>query len=114
MSLLDFFRSRKSQNSASIAKERLQIIVAHERGQRAQPDYLPQLQKDLLEVIRKYVPIDQEQIQVELENQGNCSILNSTSPCRIVDSPRVHTAAAIGRRSRFTEPARQAPAASRR
>ncbi|MCR3821927.1 cell division topological specificity factor MinE, partial [Pseudomonas aeruginosa] len=40
MSLLDFFRSRKSQNSASIAKERLQIIVAHERGQRAQPDYL--------------------------------------------------------------------------
>ena len=53
MSLLDFFRSRKSQNSASIAKERLQIIVAHERGQRAQPDYLPQLQKDLLEVIRK-------------------------------------------------------------
>ncbi|MDF5880877.1 cell division topological specificity factor MinE [Pseudomonas aeruginosa] len=81
---LDFFRSRKSQNSASIAKERLQIIVAHERGQRAQPDYLPQLQKDLLEVIRKYVPIDQEQIQVELENQGNCSILelNITLPDR--------------------------------
>lgn len=74
----------KSQNSASIAKERLQIIVAHERGQRAQPDYLPQLQKDLLEVIRKYVPIDQEQIQVELENQGNCSILelNITLPDR--------------------------------
>ena len=71
MSLLDFFRSRKSQNSASIAKERLQIIVA-------------QLQKDLLEVIRKYVPIDQEQIQVELENQGNCSILelNITLPDR--------------------------------
>ncbi len=50
----------------------------------AQPDYLPQLQKDLLEVIRKYVPIDQEQIQVELENQGNCSILelNITLPDR--------------------------------
>lgn len=65
-------------------EERLQIIVAHERGQRAQPDYLPQLQKDLLEVIRKYVPIDQEQIQVELENQGNCSILelNITLPDR--------------------------------
>ncbi len=84
MSLLDFFRSRKSQTSASIAKERLQIIVAHERGHRAQPDYLPQLQKDLLEVIRKYVPIDQEQVQVELENQGNCSILelNITLPDR--------------------------------
>lgn len=84
MSLLDFFRSRKSQTSASIAKERLQIIVAHERGNRSQPDYLPQLQKDLLEVIRKYVPIDQEQVQVELANQGSCSILelNITLPER--------------------------------
>ncbi len=81
---LDFFRSRKSQSSASIAKERLQIIVAHERGNRSQPDYLPQLQKDLLEVIRKYVPIDQEQVQVELANQGSCSILelNITLPER--------------------------------
>ena len=84
MSLLDFFRSRKAPNSASIAKERLQIIVAHERGNRSQPDYLPQLQKDLLEVIRKYVPIDQEQVQVELANQGSCSILelNITLPGR--------------------------------
>jgi cell division topological specificity factor len=84
MSLLDFFRSRKAPNSASIAQERLQIIVAHERGNRSQPDYLPQLQKDLLEVIRKYVPIDQEQVQVELANQGSCSILelNITLPER--------------------------------
>ncbi|TWI55653.1 cell division topological specificity factor MinE [Pseudomonas duriflava] len=84
MSLFAFFRDRKKQNSASIAKERLQIIVAHERGLHSQPDYLPQLQKDLLEVIRKYVPIEQDQIQVELENQGNCSILelNITLPDR--------------------------------
>ena len=84
MSLLDFFRSRKAPNSASIAKDRLQIIVAHERGNRSHPDYLPQLQKDLLEVIRKYVPIDQEQVQVELANQGSCSILelNITLPER--------------------------------
>ncbi|AWM79572.1 cell division topological specificity factor MinE [Gammaproteobacteria bacterium ESL0073] len=82
MSILDFFRSKKQNSSASIAKERLQIIVAHERGQRSQPDYLPQLQKDLLDVIRKYIPIDQEQIQVELANQGNCSVLelNITLP----------------------------------
>lgn len=84
MNIFDFFRDRKKQNSASIAKERLQIIVAHERGRHEQPDYLPQLQKDLLEVIRKYVPIEQEQIQVELENQGSCSILelNITLPDR--------------------------------
>ncbi len=84
MNIFDFFRDRKKQNSASIAKERLQIIVAHERGRHEQPDYLPQLQQDLLEVIRKYVPIEQDQIQVELENQGSCSILelNITLPDR--------------------------------
>lgn len=82
MSIFDFFRSRKEPTSASVAKERLQIIVAHERGKRSQPDYLPQLQRDLLEVIRKYIPIEQDQIQVELANQGNCSILelNITLP----------------------------------
>lgn len=75
MNIFDFFRERKKDSPASIAKERLSIIVAHERGQRAQPDYLPALQKELVEVIRKYVSIDQDQVQVVLENQGDCSIL---------------------------------------
>ena len=84
MNLLDFFRERKKQTSASIAKERLQIIVAHERNQRSEPDYLPALQKELIEVIRKYVNIDNDQVQVALESQGNCSILelNVTLPDR--------------------------------
>ena len=76
MSILDFFRSRRQDTStASMAKERLQIIVAHERSHRGQPDYLPQLHKELLAVIRKYVAIDDKQVQVALESQGNCSIL---------------------------------------
>ena len=85
MNIFDFFRERKKQNStASIAKERLSIIVAHERGQRSQPDYLPALQQELVEVIRKYVNIDSDQVQVALENQGSCSILelNITLPDR--------------------------------
>lgn len=85
MNLLDFFRERKKKETpAAIAKERLQIIVAHERGQRNEPDYLPALQKELVEVIRKYVKIDQDQVQVALEDQGNCSILelNITLPDR--------------------------------
>ena len=54
MNLFDFFRERKKKETpAAIAKERLQIIVAHERGQRTEPDYLPALQKELVEVIRK-------------------------------------------------------------
>ncbi|MDX1451404.1 MAG: cell division topological specificity factor MinE [Oleiphilaceae bacterium] len=81
MSFLDYFKSKK-KNTASIAKERLQIIVAHERGQREQPDYLPQLQQEILDVIRKYVPIDQDQVQVQLDKNENCSVLelNVTLP----------------------------------
>ncbi|HYQ37729.1 MAG TPA: cell division topological specificity factor MinE [Pseudomonas sp.] len=84
MSIFDFLLSRKKTTSASIAKERLQIIVAHERGNRGQPDYLPALQEELIAVIRKYVHIDQDQVQVALENQGTCSILelNITLPER--------------------------------
>ena len=85
MNIFDFFRERKPKETpASVAKERLSIIVAHERGQRSQPDYLPALQKELVEVIRKYVNIEQDQVQVALENQGSCSILelNITLPDR--------------------------------
>ncbi|MAY07231.1 MAG: cell division topological specificity factor MinE, partial [Pseudomonadales bacterium] len=64
MSIFDYFRDRKKSTPASIAKERLQIIVAHERGQRNQPDYLPQLQQEIIDVISKYVPIDREQVHV--------------------------------------------------
>lgn len=81
MSFLDYFKSKK-KNTASIAKERLQIIVAHERGQREQPDYLPKLQQEILDVIRRYVPIDQDQVQVQLDKNDDCSILelNVTLP----------------------------------
>ena len=84
MNLFDFFRGRQKQSSASVAKERLQIIVAHERGQRTTPDYLPSLQKELVEVIRKYVNIGNDDVVVALENQGSCSILelNITLPER--------------------------------
>jgi len=84
MSFMDFFRAQKKPTTASLAKERLQIIVAHERGQRSQPDYLPQLHRDIIDVIRKYVPIREDQVQVELDSQGNCSVLelNITLPDR--------------------------------
>ncbi|MEX1667112.1 cell division topological specificity factor MinE [Zhongshania arctica] len=84
MSIFDYFRSAK-KDTASIAKERLQIIVAHERNQRNQPDYLPKLQQELLDVIRKYVDVDQDQVEVQLDNNGNFSVLelNITLPDRV-------------------------------
>lgn len=66
MSLLDYFKISKV-GTASLAKERLQILVAHERTSMNQPTYLPQLQKELLEVIRKYVNVSQDAISVSFE-----------------------------------------------
>ncbi|MCY0964224.1 cell division topological specificity factor MinE [Parathalassolituus penaei] len=81
MSLMDFFR-RDQKNSAAIAKERLRVLVAHDRLRNNGPDYLPQLQRDILEVIRKYVEIGDDDVVVNLENQGQTSILelNVTLP----------------------------------
>ena len=66
MALLDFFLSRK-KSTANIAKERLQIIVAERRRSDAEPHYLPQLRKDILEVICKYVQIDPEMVTEVLD-----------------------------------------------
>ena len=66
MSLLDYFKISK-ESTASLAKERLQILVAHERSSRNQPSYLPQMQKELLEVIRKYINVGQDAISVSFE-----------------------------------------------
>ncbi|WP_074013669.1 cell division topological specificity factor MinE [Candidatus Sodalis sp. SoCistrobi] len=82
MALLDFFLSRK-KSTANIAKERLQIIVAERRRGDNEPHYLPQLKRDLLEVISKYVQIDPEMLSVQLEKKdGDISILelNVTLP----------------------------------
>lgn len=70
MSLLDYFRSSK-QSSASVAKERLQILVAHERSSRNQPSYLPKLQKELLAVIQKYVNVGQDAISINYEQDAD-------------------------------------------
>ena len=82
VSLLDYFRSEK-KNSASLAKERLQIIVAHERSQRGTPAYLPQLKQDILDVIRKYVNVNSDAVQVQFDqNEDDLAVLelNVTLP----------------------------------
>ncbi|MFL0807700.1 MAG: cell division topological specificity factor MinE [Oceanobacter sp.] len=81
MSLMDIFR-KESTSSASVAKERLRVLVAHDRLQTNGPDYLPQLEQEIMAVIRKYVPVQEDDITVQLENQGKTSILelNVTLP----------------------------------
>jgi cell division topological specificity factor len=81
MSLLNYLRRKTS--TASVAKERLQIIISHERTQRHTPDYLPKLQEEILAVITKYVHnINKDQVTVHIEHMGNSAVLelNVTMP----------------------------------
>jgi cell division topological specificity factor len=75
-SLLSFLLGEKKK-TAAVAKERLQIILAHERTGRhaGQPDYLPALQRDLVAVIGKYIQIDPQDIKVDLQRQDNLEVL---------------------------------------
>lgn len=76
MSIISMLLGEKKK-TASVAKERLQIILARERvgGGGTQPDYLPALQRELMAVVSKYVSINPEDIKVQLERQDNLEVL---------------------------------------
>jgi len=82
MGIFSFFRSRAEDASAKVAKDRLQVLIAHERTGRNGPDYLPMLKKDILAVIKKYVSVGEEQVSVQLDTQDDCDVLelNITLP----------------------------------
>lgn len=75
MSLFDYFRTRSKPSTAAVAKERLQILVSHERSTRIGPEFLPELKQELLAVIRKYYAIELDQVKVQLGQQDDCSLL---------------------------------------
>jgi cell division topological specificity factor len=76
MSFLSFLFGRK-QRSASIAKKRLQTVLAGERSARnpRRPDYLPALQRELLGVVGKYVKIQPKDIRIHFERQRNIEVI---------------------------------------
>jgi len=74
MAFFSFLRKQKNA-SASVAKDRLKLILINERTHGHAPDYLPQLQKELVEVISKYVQINPDDIKVNLERQDSLEVL---------------------------------------
>jgi cell division topological specificity factor len=75
MSLFGFLRRSQGPSSAQTAKERLQILLAHERQDRSGPDFLPLLQKDILECIKKYVQVPNEKVEIKLQRGNEMSTL---------------------------------------
>ena len=76
MSVMTFLMGEQKK-TAGVAKERLQIILAHERSGRnpGTPDYLPDLHRDLMVVICKYIQVNPEDIKVHLEREDNLEVL---------------------------------------
>lgn len=74
MSIFDFLKPKK--NTASVAKDRLRIIIAQERKSDGQPDFLPLLRRELLEVIRKYVNVDVDAVKVDVVKDGEHDVLD--------------------------------------
>ncbi len=58
-------KKKKQKQTANIARERLQIIVSHQRQHHESPEYLADLQQDILEVVKKYVKIQADDVRVE-------------------------------------------------
>jgi cell division topological specificity factor len=80
MSWFDRFFPRKpsepdSPPPASQAKERLQIVLAHERIGRTREDFLPKLQQELVAVVARYVAIDPGKVNINLDRGGDMSTL---------------------------------------
>ncbi|HET8882488.1 MAG TPA: cell division topological specificity factor MinE [Solimonas sp.] len=83
MDWLKFFRGEQPKSTASVAKERLQLVVAHQRDGRANgPVYLPKLREELLSVVRKYVKVPDNAVQINVQREDGLEVLemNITLP----------------------------------
>lgn len=83
MNIFNFLPFGSQRNkTAAVAKERLQIIVSHESTRHGNKDIIKQLQKEIIDVLSKYIKVDQNLIKVQLERNGDQSVLelNVTLP----------------------------------
>jgi len=87
MSLFGLFKQR---GSAPVARERLQILLAHERSSHGQSDLLTSLRDDILAAVAKHIAVDREQVRVKLERGDKISTLD-------IDIEVPHTALAAAR-----------------
>jgi cell division topological specificity factor len=71
MNLFSMFR----RGSAPVARERLQILLAHERATRNQPDILGVLREDILAAIGRHVSFDPDRVQIRMDRGRSVSTL---------------------------------------
>ncbi len=72
MNWLSLFRPR---GSAPIARDRLQILLAHERAVDGRTDLVAVLQEEILAVIARHIAVDREKVQIKLDRERGVSTL---------------------------------------
>jgi cell division topological specificity factor len=75
MGLLSVFFDNKPKTAAT-ARERLQIIIAHERNIDSGPDFMPALRQELIAVISKYTQVSPADINISLDKKGHLEVLD--------------------------------------
>jgi len=75
MSLFALFRRRRAAEPAATARERLNFLLAHERVDRAAPDYLPLIKREILEVLAKHIQVGGDEVEVRLARGADATII---------------------------------------
>jgi cell division topological specificity factor len=73
--LTDLIYKKKEKESANCAKNRLHVVLFQDRENRGGPDFLPQLKLDIINAIKKYVQISDEQVQVNVSQKNETSMM---------------------------------------
>ncbi|MBR1374748.1 MAG: cell division topological specificity factor MinE [Cardiobacteriaceae bacterium] len=78
--MFGLFKNKTNRANAKLAKERLLITVAHQRADRIstttdEPPYMRKLKVEILEVVRKYIPVDWENIETNINRDDSGDIL---------------------------------------
>jgi len=75
MKLLDYLKGKSQKETAKVAKDRLQILLARERSDMSAPDYFPQMKEEIIAVIRKYVEVDNNALQLSIDENNGVEVL---------------------------------------
>ena len=93
MTLFGLFTRR---SSAPVARDRLQILLAHERTIAGGSDLVALLREEILAVIKKHVPVDQDKVQVKMDRGAAMSTLevDIEIPTSVAVQPKAEPVAA--------------------
>lgn len=95
---MNWFAPFARRRSASVARERLQILLTHERGADGQPDLIPKLREEVLAAVARHVPIEPDKVQVKIERGKGVSLLEIDIEIPGLGAISPHVTQSVGRK----------------